>query len=65
MNMKLARASALSLTRSAQGKTLVPFAEQRRNKVATVFGDFLVVVVVLLLFCNAINNLIEGEVLLD
>ena len=56
--------SALSLTRSAQGKTLVPFAEQRRSKVATVFRDFLVVVVVVL-FCNAINNLIEGEVLLD
>ena len=36
----LARAPALSLTRSAQGKTSVSFAEQRRNEVATVFGDF-------------------------
>ena len=34
---QLVRASALSLTRSAQGKTSVSFAEQRRNEVATVF----------------------------
>ena len=55
----MARASALSLTWSGQGKTLVPFAEQRRNKVATVFGDFLVVVVLF----DAINNFIEGVML--
>ena len=34
----------LSLTRSVQGKTLVPF-EEKWYKVATVFGHFLVVLV--------------------
>ena len=37
-----------SLTRSA-GKTSVSFAEQRRNEVATVFGDFPLVLVLVLL----------------
>ena len=36
----LAQASALSLMRSIQGKTSVSLADQRQNEVATVFGDF-------------------------
>ena len=40
--------SALYLTQSAQVKTLLLFAKQRRNEVATVFSDFLVVVLVVL-----------------
>ena len=46
---KLARAPALSLTRREQGKTSVSFAEQRRNEVATVFGDFPLLLVLLVL----------------
>ena len=60
----LARAPALSLTRSAQGKTSVPFCGAKAERSCHCFGDFLVVLFcsVVLLF-DAINNFIEWEVL--
>ena len=58
----MARASALSLKRGAEGKTSFSFAEKGWNEIQTVFVDFLVLVVLLF---DAINNLIEGEALRD
>ena len=52
----------LSLLARASGKTSVSFAEQRRNEVATVFGDVLLlvlVVVVLVLVVVVVNRKIH------
>ena len=39
-----------------QGKTLVPFAEQKENKVATVFVDFPLVVLGLVVVLVPVNK---------
>ena len=65
VSRKLARASALSLTRSVREKLWSPLRSKEGTKLPLFSLTFLLLFLLLLLLFPSSNNLIEGEVLLD